>query len=477
MSSTSQTDGVCDIGSRRELFADDWLIERQAGLERRLHHPVPAEVALTFDEPWEGPDCCYVTVFRDTDRYRMYYSCYPRREFTGPHQYVAYAESDDGVHWRKPCLHLVEFQGSRANNLVLSGTDAHTFAPFIDPHPDAAGDLRCKAVGGNPPFAFASGDGLHWRKLADRPLFAPNHPAFARLGIVPWDSDSMALGYAVCDSHNLAFWDRRLGEYVYYFRGWVTLPDPERTHIRTFFRSRSRDFLNWADPEPVEFSVPPTPLTQFYTNGVQPYFRAPHLYVALPMRFASRPALSPAANKYGIAEAEFMFSRDGLRFERYMEPFLRPGPDCRDWTKHNNMLAWGMLDLVPEEISLYYTRHHFAPTAHLQRAVLRADGFVSLRAPHTGGEFTTRPLLFAGERLEINVATGIAGSLRVELQDAAGRPLEGFDLAASREFYGDEISYTAEWNGSADIRRLAGRPVRLRFRMQDADLFALRFAV
>jgi hypothetical protein len=458
---------VINIGSRCELFIDDWLIERVDGVERRLHHPVPVDVAVTFDQPWEGPNCCYVTVFQDTDRYRMYYSCYPLREFTGPNQYIAYAESDDGIIWRKPVLGLIDFQGSRANNLIIRGTDGHTFAPFIDANPAATEDMRYKAVAGNPPHLMASGDGIHWHRLSDAPLISARDCALGRLGIDIWEIEGRQ-EYAICDSHNLAFWDAREDAYVCYFRGW-------RKSVRTFLRSRSADFLVWSDPETATFSDPPTVLTQFYTNGVHPYFRAPHLYVALPMRFTVRPALAPAAGRDGVAEVELMCSRDGMHFLRDMDAFVSPGLDRRDWNKHNNMMAWGMLNLVPEEISLFYTRHHYAPTAHLQRAVLRADGFISRHAPFTGGELITHPLIFSGDRLEVNVSTGAAGSLRIEIQDVAGQPIKDFTLSESREFYGDQIDYVAEWNSSPDIRRLAGQPIRLRFVMKDADLFAMRF--
>ena len=139
------------------------------------------------------------------------------------------------------------------------------------------------------------------------------------------------------------------------------------------------------------------------------------------------------------------------------------------------MMAWGMLPLSSDEISLFYTRHNRSESAHLQRATLRTDGFVSLQASFVGGEFTTKPLLFSGDRLEINVSTGVAGSLRVEIQDESGRPVDGFALKDSQEFYGDEIASTAAWRAGSDVGRLAGCPVRLRFAMKEADVFAIRF--
>lgn len=475
-STASNNHMIRDIGSRLELFADDWLIERQEHLERRLHHPMPAEVALNFDQPWEGPSCCYVTVFQDEGRYRMYYACFPLGEFSGVNQFTAYAESLDGISWTRPSLDLIDFKGSTANNLVLCGQESHNFSPFIDGNPAAAPKQRYKAVGGAPPYAFASADGIHWNQLGDAPLLPSDGPAYERVGIAYWDASNPSLGRAAFDSHNLAFWDPNLGEYVYYFRGWFQDPkQTERAIIRSFYRSRSDDFLNWSDPEVVEFSEPLTLENQFYTNCVQPYPGAPHTYIALPNRYSNRAPLSSMPRAKGLSEAEFMFSRDGCRFLRFMEPFVRPGTDPLDWAKHNLMMAWGTLGLSPAEFSLYATRHHYAPTAHLQRFVLRSDGFISLHASHKGGEFTTKALRFSGSRLQLNIATGITGSLRIEIQDELGRRIEGYGLAESEEFYGDSIAHTAAWSAGSDLIRLAGTPVRLRFLMRDADLYALQF--
>jgi hypothetical protein len=109
------------------------------------------------------------------------------------------------------------------------------------------------------------------------------------------------------------------------------------------------------------------------------------------------------------------------------------------------------------------------------RYTLRTDGFVSVNAPFAGGSFVTRALTFTGHELVVNFSTGAAGGLRVELQDATGEPLPGFALTDAVEQVGDEIERVVTWKGGRDVSGLAGRPVRLRFAMQDADLYSLRF--
>ena len=88
----------------------------------------------------------------------------------------------------------------------------------------------------------------------------------------------------------------------------------------------------------------------------------------------------------------------------------------------------------------------------------------------------TRPFTFQGARLSLNLSTSAAGSLRVEVQDATGHPLPGYALNDCWEIIGDTLDYTVRWKGGADISRLAGRPVRLRVVLHDADMYSLRFA-
>ena len=126
------TETLLNISDRRELFIDDHLIDRLDGGTLRLHAPQRREVVLETDAPWEGNmSGLYATVFRDGDVYRMYYRTghMDVAERAGGGQAAAdamamricYAESIDGLHWRKPELGLYEVEGSKANNIVWTG--------------------------------------------------------------------------------------------------------------------------------------------------------------------------------------------------------------------------------------------------------------------------------------------------------------------------------------------------------------------
>jgi hypothetical protein len=184
-----------------------------------------------------------------------------------------------------------------------------------------------------------------------------------------------------------------------------------------------------------------------------------------------------------VTDSLLMTSRDGLTFKRWDEAILRPGPARRDsWTYGDNLISWGMLptksDLPesPDELSIYAIEGYWrGKSQKFRRYSFRVDGFASVRAPFAGGELVTRPIVFDGSQLQINYSTSAAGSVRVEIQDVHGKAMAGYGLADCFEIFGDEIKRPVTWKDGASVKHLAGTPLRLRFVLQDADLFAFRF--
>ena len=141
------------IGSRRELFVDRYLIDRLEGAALRLHEPQHAGIVLRMDKPWEGVYSGYTSIFRDGERFRMYYRGYP---IDPPGLYTCHAESPDGIHWTRPELGLVEFQGSKKNNLILARLpECANFSPFLDTRRGVPPGKKYKAVGGRHPSGSA----------------------------------------------------------------------------------------------------------------------------------------------------------------------------------------------------------------------------------------------------------------------------------------------------------------------------------
>jgi len=114
--------------------------------------------------------------------------------------------------------------------------------------------------------------------------------------------------------------------------------------------------------------------------------------------------------------------------------------------------------------------------AVISRLVSRRDGFVSVRGAYTGGEFTTPPLIFEGSKLVLNIDTSATGIARVGILDEHGKAIQGFAVdQCDRIHTCNEINRVVAWQRSSDVSRLAGRTLRLRFVIRDADLYAFQF--
>jgi hypothetical protein len=439
-----------EIGDRLELFVDNHVIDEiTGGAKLHLHKPVPKEVVLTTDQPWEGNTSAYYTVFPDGDLFRMYYrgSHYDVKTKKQTHPQVAcYAESTDGIHWTKPELGIVEFEGSKANSIVWIGEGSHNFTPFKDTNPDCAPDARYKAFGSGKLggkyglIAFKSADAVHWQIIGEAPVITKG--AF--------------------DSQNLAFWDTVRGTYIDFHR-------QGRDGVRDIMTATSSDFKTWTEPVFLEYTG--APKQHLYTNAIMAYPRAPNILIGFPTRF------HPERNSQ--VEPTLMSSRDGRTFHRWPEALIPvTAPEDRDGNRSNYM-AWGLLKLPSsdKEYSVYGSEAYYTgPDSRLRRFVYRVDGFVSVQATDAGGQLLTKPLKFTGDKLVINFTTNAGGSLRAQVQDAQGNAADGFALADCAELKGDAIEQTVTWKGSASLGDLAGKPIRLVFELKDADLFSFRFA-
>lgn|GEM_PF-235222 len=488
-----EADAPVAIGTRRELFVDGALIATLSGARRTLHAPVARDTVIVHDAPWEGAGSGYHSVFRDGERILLYYrgselGVRNGRLILGDER-TCVAESQDGFTFTKPELGLHAHGDSRANNIIWASAGTHNFSPFVDTRPDCPRESRFKAVGGLPTdgglFAFQSADGIHWAHARDEPIIREG--AF--------------------DSQNVAFWDASASVYRVYYRtfteGVTTRDEWNPAGFRAIRTAVSRDFLQW-DP-PSDLTYGDSPAEHLYTNQVMPYPRAPHLLLGFPTRYVERgwsdsmralpqreqrEERAAAHLRYGtaITETLIMASRDGVHFDRWNEAFLRPGPERPDtWLYGHQYMARGLIETrsalsgAPSELSLYATEGSWhEPANRLRRYSLRMDGFVSVNAPWDGGELTTRPLTFSGIRLSLNFATSAAGDIRVEIQDAGGTPIPGFTLDACEPLFGDSIDRTVTWGSDnpetrGDLGSLRDRPVRLRFVLRDADLYAFRF--
>jgi len=469
------------LKNRRELFVDDFMVQKTNGVDYRLGVPQPAGTALKFDQPWEGRWGAYVSVIRDEKKFVMYY----RGGFgaTKNEDITCYAESGDGVHWVRPNLGMFEVKGSKENNVVMPMGEptwaTHNFSVHYDTRPGVPADERYKAVGGgagNTPllkfsglvrglYRFVSADGKNWRRLPGEPLF---------------------VDYAL-DSQNILTWLPAENCFAIYLRTWTGDKKGVKfdyKSIRTIARSTSADFAAWSEPQRMTFDQ--GPVEDLYTNTTQPYFRAPHILIAMPFRFVrDRQVLDEATlNKYdieksmwkGVSDAVLMTSRGGTHYQRkFMESFVRPGIDPASWAARSNMPALGVIQTGHNEMSFFIVRGYSSNEARIERMALRLDGFASLHAGYVEGQALTRPVKLDGSLFTMNASTSASGYVKTVVLDESGAEIAGFGAADAVELVGDGVDLTVAWKGKRQLSELRGRVVQLKFLLRDADLYS--FAV
>jgi hypothetical protein len=456
---------MIDIGTRTELFVDRLLIDRLQGAHLQLQRPERREVAFLLDQPWEDDVGSFLSVVQEKDSVRLYYRAAIPDRGDESLNLIAVAESTDGGHtFSRPNLGLIDFQGSTQNNLIFAGGPPRVPPVFLDTNPNVDPTQRYKGLSAawKKLYAMCSADGIRWRPLQREPLQMDG----------------------TFDTVNTAFWDRLAGCYRSFTRYFENLEEgstsedvlgPRPTVVRAIQSSTSQDFVHWTPVVPHQYEDGES--VQLYTNATIPCPGAEHIYLSFPNRYVQTRTPDPGHGVPGVNDALFMASRDCVHWTRYLDAWVRPGLDDLNWTDRNNYPTWGVVRTSPTEWSMYISEHYRHPgvPVRMRRLSLRPHGFVSLHAPYTGGECVTKPFTFGGHTLHLNYATSAAGAVCVEVQHASGAPVDGYTLADLEPLYGDVLDRPITWAGGGDLGALRGQPIRLRFVLKDADVFAFSF--
>lgn len=480
----SEESECIDLGNRRELFIDDYLVSKMTNVELITHRPERKNLAMIFDKPWEGDSQGYFAALYDGSIYRLYYHAWGQA--TNYPLTIACIESEDGINWTHPEYGIHEYEGSTANNIVLKEVKpnlaAHDFTPFLDLKPGVPEDEKYKGLGlgwdrvdesRNALYAWKSSDAVHWTKMQEEPIFTAGK----------------------FDTQNISFWSTKEEKYVLYYRDF-------RGETRVIKRAVSDDYLNWTDEGEIQFPDGGSPVEriQYYTNQIFQYYRAPHIYIGFPTRYVDngltkstellpeweeRQTRIAVGRRLGTAVTDSIFitSRDGMNFKTSDDVFVAPGlRTAHNWFYGDNYLASNVFetkstdDDSPNELSIYSTESYQTQgDSRLRRYTLRIDGFGSLHAKSLEGVVETKLLSFAGKELSLNVATSAAGFVKVEVLNEDGSVAEGFSAEDCDLIYGDTLDRRVSWNGSSDMSALQGKAVRLRFHMKEADLYSLKW--
>ena len=454
------------IGTNKQLFVDDHLITTTENVRRRLGQAQKAHDArpvIVEDRPWEKFAAPILgSVLRDGDRFRLWY----RGGGSGPGGGVwCYAESTDGLNWKKPQLGLVPFGENKANNIYVTG-QPQAITPFIDPREKDPAKRYKAAINTlriDTGLAY-SRDGLSWKLYREGAAITGR--ASDTISQVIWDPHAKVYRlYTRTDYGN-----SKTGE-VRGTRDMVAAADADLSDPRSWRKVREW-CLGWE-------------------RGDRQYHRKRQIYslngwVYQGVQFAliwalDEPGGSERMDAYlATTRGERPWNLEWIYGDRPLIARGKEGSwDCRWIQPATNIVTWR------DKHWLYYvgsSRSHAGkyspgvkgPKAGIGLATLRLDGFVALAAQEKQGTVTTKPLRIEGKSLAINVEAP-QGEITLEVLDEQGRPIPGFtatDAISGRRI--DDLRWRPRWKRHADLAAIRGKVVRLRFRMRRAKLYSLQ---
>ena len=175
-------------------------------------------------------------------------------------------------------------------------------------------------------------------------------------------------------------------------------------------------------------------------------------------------------------------SRDGRHWTRVaaratmLEPAQQDAWDDNEGS-HTVRPATGLF-VADDEVRFYYCgSSRQEPFAGMGMANWRRDGFVSLRAAGAEGELLTRAFVVDGPELHLNIDAA-EGEATVQLCDVQGQPVltrhwdEPQATIPSEPIHGDHMDVVVRWPAGG-IENWIGKPLSLRIRLRNADLYSL----
>lgn len=455
-----QPPAVINIDVGRQLFIDDFLIEKSS-LEHTFHRAkyLPSGPVIRPDQPWEQQgDYPMAAVYSDGVWYDPQDRLFKMWYMGSNRACTCYATSHDGLQWEKPKLEI------QAGTNIVSMGDRDSAIVWLD-HEEADPARRWKlfrahreVVDGKGNWLFhihVSADGIHWGDVvAKSSAIYPRSTVFRNPFRKKWQfgirkDSTMQVGrcrrYLECDD---AVRDANWNEAS---RSW------------------------WLGADTLDVPREDTKFQPQLTNldGVA------YESVILGLFTLWRGTAPEESGRPELNDVSLGFSRDGFHFARPdRTPFLPMSEKKGDWNYGNVQSAGGGCLVVGDQLYFYCSgRSGSATPANREAggstglAMLRRDGFASLDAGETEGTITTRPVVFTGKHLYVNIDAP-RGEMRAEVLDEDGRPIAPFTKAACAPLSVDSTRQIVAWEKTKDLSALAGKPVRFRFTLRQGKLYA-----
>ena len=445
----------------RTLFVDDGDIAHTNALNRIVHpgRKCPENPLLINETPWEGNVICGGTVRKEGDTYRMWYQSYGRGTYIN-----LYAESRDGLHWKRPKLNqYLDFDGNVRNNIFLSrlGLRSDNRAPIAVNQDHNPNVLYTSHLGEDKQYTLISYD-------------------YARSGYVPYD------GYVLAYSHDGIVWTDGPPNPVipgYADVGWFTFDSVDGLfrgivknsleirgyRRRSVFATESPDALNWTFPEVVfvpdlvddawaeEYNTSGKKMAHTQVYGM-PIFRYESMLIGFPQIFRLTDTENPSHD--GTVDLQLTSSRDGLTWNRVgdRETIVPIGePESYD---AGGVYGGNSLVVDSDEVRLYYsgcrTTHGVPGETGLCMVSWERDRFVGLEADQSGGYVELKPQK-AGKTLHLN-ANASHGAIDMIIPDAEVR----------KRLVGDKLNHQIKMPA-----QFIGKEIVVRLDMKASEVFSL----
>jgi len=475
---------VREIGSQRQLFLDDWIIDGTENVHREQGTVVKSagNPILVRDKPWDAGRCDLygsAVYHPDMSQLQVFYSAVSSP--TTHDDRLAYAVSnDEGATWTKRDLGLIPFNGDPRTNLVLKPTTGcYLSGPcvFLDLH-ETDPAKRYKMFTSE--YNGVNRVNVNGFLYADPSIQTPEsesksgmYVAYSPDGLRWTRPSTEPFSTLVSDTAHSVLWDARLGKYVAYVRAFPGYPDNGWPGLpRSVGRMESSDFETWTEPQLV---LRDPADREIYSMGVTPY---QGIYVGTPWIFdltatgdePSKPVIWP----------ELAVSRDGVAWSQPFagQPFIPTGEaGSADFAQ---IRMSSSIVVLEDKLLLIYGQtdrgHVTDMRVDVGMATMRRDGFAAMVAGETEGSILTKPLQFQAGRLCINAVTEPDGFVKAELVDSANRPLAGYELKSCRALTGDLLDGEVVWDGKTKVPEASGDGCRIRFVLKNARLYSFWIA-
>ena len=451
---------------------------------------------LETERPWEAKGVGLSNIIHDEGTYRAWGICMNAEN----EQWPCYFESKDGMNWERPDLGLIEYDGSRKNNLIGPGVRRDQFLGLqgrvkffgwsVFKDPSAPAEERYKALRNGELVREEFEDYLKrrpddWEPVADRVgKIVTISGAVSPDGINwKWLPDPLVVEHA--DGQMIAHYDERLGKYVMYTRnrmvGFRSEQTPEYGGLmsvaiaarRAIGRAMTDDFRRFPVSETIITPGPDMPPSDtFYTNCWTTIPGAPDHQLMFPTVYhQTDDTTSIALAAYHDGDVwHFVPGSPVLRTSAFGE-----------WDGGCIFAHPNLLELPNGDFALPYAGYTFPhkyPRGEFKflpgYAIWPKGRLVALEAPERG-EFATAGIMPPGRRARINALTQRAGGILIEVTGLDGKPIEGRTFANANPIIGDQHWTPVTWKSGDDLGHKDGAPILLRFRLDKAKIFGLEF--